>query len=77
MVNVSLEMLKQIAKALSVQFGPNCEVVIHSLAGTPADGSILHIENGEVTGRGIGDGPSQVVLDVLHRQDQPFELTMT
>ena len=73
MVNVSLEMLKQIAKALSVQFGPNCEVVIHSLAGTPADGSILHIENGEVTGRGIGDGPSQVVLDVLHRQDQPFE----
>lgn len=72
MVNVSLEMLKQIAKALSVQFGPNCEVVIHSLAGTPSEGSILYIENGEVTGRSIGDGPSQVVLDVLHRQDQPF-----
>ena len=55
-----LEMLKQLAGALAAQFGPNCEVVIHDLAAQNAEHPIVHIENGHVSGRKVGDGPSKV-----------------
>lgn len=64
MANSRLEMLKQIAHALAVQFGESCEVVIHDLRQT-SDQSIVYIENGHLTGRKIGDAPSQVVLDAV------------
>ena len=57
-----MEMLKQIAAALAAQFGPSCEVVIHDLAAQDPEQSIAHIENGHVTGRRLGDGPSTVVM---------------
>ena len=62
------QILKQIASALAVQFGPNCEVVIHDLP-RGAEPSIAHIENGHVTGRRAGDGPSHVVVEQLLGDD--------
>ncbi len=65
MLNTKLEMLKQIAAGLAAQFGENCEIVIHDLTKGTAESSIVHIENGSVSGRRIGDGPSGAVLDAL------------
>ena len=67
-----LEMLKQIAAALAAQFGPNCEVVIHDLTARDPERSIVFIENGHVTGRRAGDGPSTVVMEqLLHANEDP------
>ena len=59
------KMLKQIAAALAAQFGPSCEVVIHDLTAQDPERSIIHIENGHVSGRQVGDGPSSVVMAQL------------
>jgi predicted transcriptional regulator YheO len=61
------------AKAIAGQFGPNCEVVIHDLRGKNTDHSIIHIENGHVTGRAVGDGPSAVVLGSLKEDAASLE----
>jgi len=60
-----IRFLFRLAKALSVQFGPDCEVVIHDLQSNDPDSSIVAIENGHVTGRKVGDGPSHIVLEAL------------
>lgn len=65
---MTLELLKQIAKALSIQFGKDCEIVIHDLKKSHLNSSIIYIENGQVTHRKTGDGPSSVVLEAL-KQD--------
>ena len=54
-----LTVLKQIASDLASQFGPDCEIVIHDLKTNDPEHSIVYIENGHVTGRGIGDGHFQ------------------
>ena len=69
MAGSRLEVLKQIAKALAAQFGPDCEVVIHDLKKNLIDESIIHIENGHVSGRQLGGAPSQVVLDTIKKHD--------
>lgn len=61
-----LQFLFRLAKALPAQFGPNCEVVIHDLQSNDPDSSIVAIENGHVSGRKVGDGPSHVVLEALN-----------
>ena len=67
----SMDALKQIAKGIALQFGPNCEVVIHEISDKSAYSSIVAIENGHVSGRKIGDGPSHVVLEQIgHDDDQ-------
>lgn len=60
-----LQFLLRLAKALAAQFGPNCEVVIHDLLSNDPDSSIVAIENGHVSGRKVGDGPSRVVQEAL------------
>lgn len=60
-----LDLLKQIAHGLAVQFGDSCEIVIHDLKAEQLEHSVVHIENGHVTGRKLGDGPSRVVFDAL------------
>lgn len=60
-----LQFLFQLAKNLARQFGPNCEVVVHDLTSNDEESSIVAIENGQVTGRKVGDGPSHVVLEAL------------
>lgn len=77
----TLTLLKQIAHGIAKQFGTSCEVVIHDLNKT-LDASIVHIENGQVTNRRIGDGPSGIVLETLHKnaariQDKLSYLTRT
>ena len=64
----TLERLKVIAHGLAIQFGPSCEVLIHDLQGD-LDTSLAYIENGTITNRHVGDGPSHVVLDVLNYDD--------
>ena len=64
-----LETLKQIANGIAAQFGSNCEVVIHEINSSWMDHSIVYIVNGHVSGRKIGDGASQVVLEQMLNQD--------
>ena len=76
------EMLFQLARGIAVQFGPNCEVVVHDLTGGENAPSIVCIENGHVTGRKVGDGPSHVALEALrgdrgHMEDHLSYLTRT
>ncbi|MCQ2563154.1 MAG: helix-turn-helix transcriptional regulator [Mogibacterium sp.] len=63
--DIEFEFAKRMAKGLAGQFGQNCEVVIHDLRGNDLEHSIVAIENGHVTGRSIGDGPSHIVLESL------------
>lgn len=60
-----LDFLKQLAHGLAVQFGNSCEVVIHDLTQKDLDKSIVYIENGHVSDRHTGDGPSGIVLETL------------
>lgn len=64
-MNPQLEFLKQLAHGLSAQFGSSCEVVIHDLTGKDLDQSIVYIENGHVSNRHTGDGPSGIVLEAM------------
>ena len=62
-------MLKQIAAGIAAQFGSNCEVIIHDVSGKSPEHSIVHIENGHVSGRKVGDGGSNPVLELWKQQD--------
>lgn len=57
--------LARIAKCVAAQFGSNCEVVVHEIDKQDAEHTIVAIENGHVTGRKVGDGPSQVALEQM------------
>ena len=63
-----LTVLKQIARDLAAQFGP--EIVIHDLKTKDPEHSIVHIENGHVTNRHVGDGPSSAVFDVIRKKNK-------
>ena len=56
--------LKQLAKALAGQFGPQCEVAVHDLT-QGYESTIIAIENAHVTGRRVGDGPSEIALQAM------------
>ena len=74
-----LSLLRQMAHGLAVQFGPACEVVIHDLTDGP-EHTVVHIENGHVSGRSLGSGPSHVVLESLRggqQEDHMLFLTRT
>ncbi|MEL3907146.1 MAG: helix-turn-helix transcriptional regulator [Treponema sp.] len=66
-------MLQQIARGIAVHFGSNCEVLVHDLSADYAQSSIVIIENGAVSMRKIGDGPSHVVLEALHSNHKNLE----
>ncbi len=61
----TLALLIQIAHGISTHFGTSCEIVVHDLCSDHIENSVVHIENGHVTNRKIGDGPSGVVLETL------------
>lgn len=69
----TLQFLFQLAKGIAKQFGPNCEVVVHDLISNDPDSSIVAIENGHVSGRKVGDGPSHVVLEALRNGRENLE----
>lgn len=62
-----LELLTQIAQGVAEHFGSNCEVVIHDLRKEDIESSIVYIENGQVSNRKLGDGPSEIVLETLKK----------
>ena len=64
----TLEMLKQIAAGIAAQFGSNCEVIVHEIGKSP-EHSIVHIENGHVSGRKLGDGGSYTVVEMWKEKD--------
>ncbi len=68
-----LAILKQIATAIAEEFGPDCEVVIHDLKTQNPEHSIVFIANGHITNRKIGDGPSSVVFDALHKEPESLK----
>lgn len=63
----TLDLLMQLADGLAKQFGYDCEIVIHDLKRHDPEHSIVHINNGHVTNKREGDGPSKVVLETLHK----------
>ena len=67
-----VSLLRQMARGLAAQFGPSCEVVIHDLTGDH-EHTVIHIENGHVSGRQPGDGPSQAVLEAMKATHAPEE----
>jgi predicted transcriptional regulator YheO len=66
---MDLQFYERLAKAIAAQFGDNCEVVVHDLKSGDSEHTVAAIENGHVTHRKVGDGPSRVVLEALKEQD--------
>ena len=66
-INPALDPYVAVAKGIAATFGTNCEVVLHDL--TNPKSSVIYVENGHVTGRKIGDGIRDLVLDVLISPD--------
>ena len=65
--------LFSLAHTIAAHYGRSCEVAVHDLTDdNAAEHSIIYIENGEVTGRAVGDGASSVVLEQL-TGDHPAE----
>jgi predicted transcriptional regulator YheO len=67
-INPELRSYVSLVRGLAEMFGPNCEVVLHDLAAMPH--SIIAIENGHVTGRRLGDVPTDQMLRSLRNADQ-------
>lgn len=61
----TLDFLKQLAHGLAIQFGSSCEIAIHDLKTKDLVKSIVYIENGHISNRQTGDGPSGIVLETL------------
>lgn len=68
-----IRFMAQLARGIARQFGSNCEVVVHDLNNTENDDTIVAIENGHVTGRRVGDGPSHVVWEALKADPAKLE----
>lgn len=62
----TVDFLKRLAAGLASQFGKDCEVVVHDLQAESPDKTIIAIENGSVTNRELGSGPSHIVLEALN-----------
>lgn len=62
----------RLARGIAAQFGPSCEVVVHDMREGHSENSLIAIENGHVSGRSVGDGPSRIVLQAM--QEDPARL---
>lgn len=70
---VRLKNLQRIAHGIAATFGKGCEVVVHDLCLEHVGESIVLIENGQVTNRKKGDGPSHIVLEALQAGAKKME----
>ncbi len=66
--------LLPIVQGLAEMFGPDCEVVLHDLSRLPH--SIVAIENGHVTGRTMGDVPTDLMLRTLRAVDEADDVRL-
>ena len=71
--NTTSKMVTQIARGIARQFGQNCEVVVHRLDLKSKNSKIVYIENGHVSDRKLGDGPSHIVLEALKKNPETLE----
>ena len=71
--DIDLEFAIRVARGIAGQFGQNCEVVIHDIKSNDIEHSIVAIENGHISGRSIGDGPSHIVLESLKEDPSTLE----
>ena len=60
----SQRLLESVMKLIAAQFGPDCEVVLHDWS-KEYESTIVAIENGQVCGRKVGDGGSNLGLEVM------------
>ncbi len=63
-------MLTDIIEGMGKQFGESCEFVVHDYS-KDFDSSIVAICNGELTGRRVGMGGTDIGLRVLQALDEP------
>ena len=59
-LDARMQTLLPVVRGLAEMFGPDCEVVLHDVGRLPH--SIVAIENGTVTGRTVGDVPTDRML---------------
>ncbi len=67
-LDTRMQPLLPVVRGLAEMFGPDCEVVLHDIGQLPH--SIVAIENGSVTGRTIGDVPTDRMLRSLRHADE-------
>lgn len=69
-----MQALLPIVRGLAEMFGPDCEVVLHDVRRLPH--SIVAIENGAVTGRTVGDVPTDRMLRNLRNTDEAEDVRL-
>jgi predicted transcriptional regulator YheO len=69
-----LKTILPLVKGLGEMFGPECEVVLHDINALPH--SIVAIENGHVTGRTVGDVPSDLMLRSLRNAEDGHDVRL-
>jgi predicted transcriptional regulator YheO len=69
-----MQALLPIVRGLAEMYGPDCEVVLHDVRRLPH--SIVAIENGGVTGRTVGDVPTDRMLRSLRNLDETQDVRL-
>ena len=67
------EILKQLAAGICLSSGGACEVAIHDMSRPSLSDSVIFIENGELTGRKVGDGMLRPVMEALKNKQGPID----
>ncbi len=75
-VHQEMEFFQALLRNLGIQFGINCEIVLHDFTQEKYESTIVAITNGHVTKRKIGDGPTslffQYFKDGMHEDIEPY-----
>ncbi len=62
-----LDTYSHLIRSLAAHFGNTTEIALHDLKASDAEHSIVAIENGFISGRKTGDGPSHIVLEAIRK----------
>ena len=73
-LDARLQALLPIVRGLAQMLGPDCEVVLHDVGRLPH--SIVAIENGGVSGRTVGDVPTDRMLRNLASRDETQDVRL-
>ena len=73
-LDARMQALLPIVRGLAEMFGPDCEVVLHDVRRLPH--SIVAIENGDVTGRTVGDVPTDRMLRSLRNLEETQDVRL-
>src|SRR5665647_3062737 len=73
-LDARMQALLPIVQGLAEMFGADCEVVLHDVGRLPH--SIVAIENGSLTGRTVGDGPTDRMLRNLRNSDEAQDVRL-